>query len=80
VSRLCSSRPLPAGLTTCVTPASRAKNGDAAIRSRSTRKGLRARPAPLSPTGERRAARAGSIACIREGYPGRLSGKVATTG
>ncbi len=58
VSRLCSSRPPPVGLTTCVTPARRAKNGEAAIRSRSTRNGLAARPTPLSPTPERRADRA----------------------
>src|SRR5690349_141348 len=60
VSRLCTSRPAPAGLTTCVTPASRAKNGEAAIRSRSTRNGLVARPAPDSVTHDRRAARASS--------------------
>ena len=47
--------PAPAGLTTCVTPASRAKNGDAAIRSRSTRNGLVARPTPYSATHDRRA-------------------------
>jgi hypothetical protein len=43
-----------------VTPARRAKNGDAAIRSRSTRNGLIARPAPDSATHDRRAARASS--------------------
>ena len=57
VSRLCTSNPAPVGLTTWVTPASRAKNGDAAIRSRSTRNGLCARPAPVSSTPGRRAAR-----------------------
>ena len=41
VSRLCSSSPEPFGLTTWVTPASRAKNGELATRSRSARNGLR---------------------------------------
>ena len=51
VSRLCTISPAPVGLTTWVTPASRAKNGEAAIRSRSTRNGLlgQARPGLLHP-------------------------------
>src|SRR5689334_1039190 len=71
VSRLCTSRPAPAGLTTCVTPASRAKNGEAAIRSRSTRNGLAARPTPDSATHDRRAARASSSTPRRLSRPSR---------
>ena len=43
VSRLCTSSPEPTGLITWVTPPSRAKNGEATIRSRSARNGLAAR-------------------------------------
>ena len=50
VRRLCSS-PEPLALTTWVTPPSRAKNGDATIRSRSTRNGLAARSPDPGPAG-----------------------------
>ncbi len=86
VSRLCTISPAPVGLTTWVTPASRAKNGEAAIRSRSTRNGLCARPAPVSSTPGRRAARSAcSITAAtltaaadpveRVGDPGRARGR-----
>jgi hypothetical protein len=50
VSRLCTSSPDPVELTTCVTPPSRAKNGELATRSRSARYGLDARSAGDVPT------------------------------
>ena len=57
VSRLCTSRPEPVGLTTCVTPPSRAKNGELAIRSRSTRNGFVARSEVRPVPPDRRALR-----------------------